>query len=197
MLSTLVFCLVSLLASTSNAYLLKFFTEDYCSDGQVHSLEIKPGDECICAPEWNERVKSVQITHSFPEDSPLAIVAFFNSATCSKSFDEATAQGNAGCLGVGAGRDPFQSIGVIVEEPAVRKPGAKTGPVHGSIYEDQQGKVFRWRQIAEGAWSGVPIEKWDEEMVAGTEKLEFGKDYPFNFTEYYEEHGKPNDKKDL
>lgn len=186
--------LLSFLACSVNAYQVTFYAGWQCRGERLGAIDIQVSDGCVDASRFNPVSQSATI-RSTPGDDPSDLVLFNAGPNCAASPTDA--RGNVGCIAVGAGVNDFTSINVVGGTPRPPPGGAQTSTTnldemvdiqHGDFFE-HDGEIWRWRQIAQNAFTGVLAEEWTDSIVAlSLEPLEFGRDYPFNFTAYYEAH---------
>ncbi|KAK4506366.1 hypothetical protein PRZ48_000096 [Zasmidium cellare] len=176
-----------------DAFSITFYAGVECRGERLGGGEVSIADGCQDGSMYNGIASSVLISPTGDEET--GIVSFYEGQDC--PLENSVAAGNDGCLTVGAGLASFGSYNVIgaVTGPSVRKRTHRSvGPrslkeiKHGDVFEHDN-HIWRWQQIAEGTFRGVLAQEWDSEVrIQGFEPLDFGKDYPFNFTEYYLNH---------
>lgn len=118
---------------------------------------------------------------------PLTALLFYNTPTCNSTSGDIIASTDSSCVAIG-GRfnhnQTFQSFRLV--SPAMSKAGERMGWKannaallrHGLTWEDLEnqgeemhgrisvtgGKVYKYQQLSREAWTGIPIEEWDEDV---------------------------------
>ncbi|CAN9265247.1 hypothetical protein CC77DRAFT_1004091 [Alternaria alternata] len=184
----------TLLAATllplASAYQLTFYAGFDCNGERLETRQADQDGTCYDAEYLGGNTNSVNIIKEVGDD-PNSIVAFYPRDVDCRPGDSISA-GNTGCVNVYQDDQFFGGYNVIsgefkrrdVQEEAPAEPKSALGITHGDFFE-LDGELWRWKQIALDAFSGVKPEDWAGEVrVASFAPLEFSRDYPFNFTEY-------------
>ncbi|RYN73540.1 hypothetical protein AA0120_g12597 [Alternaria tenuissima] len=170
----------------ASAYRLVFYTGFDCNGERLGARQAVQDGTCYDPSPLGSQTSSVLIVAEEGDD-PLSTVVFFpNGVDC--ALGEAISTGNTGCVNVYQG-DSFGGYTVIsgqtkrgeVQEEA---PTSAIGITHGDFFE-MDGELWRWNQIAQDTFSGVKPEDWSgTARIANLAPLEYGRDFPFNFTKY-------------
>jgi hypothetical protein len=189
--------------NTVAAFSLTFYVGDQCRGERLGGFDVSIEDNCVPDDLYSTASSSVTITRQ-DGDQLDHMLYFFEGDTCDiNNPANPVAAGNTGCINVGFGRNDFAAVRVFggggspqqVASRRTRTAGNRrvaprrarsVGELqHGDVFE-QDGKDYRWQQIARGTFTGVPTDKWDTAFrVMNDEPLIFNASYPFNFEEYY------------
>jgi hypothetical protein len=186
--------LAAMLPLTS-AYRVVFYTGFDCNGESLGSRNVALGDSCQDPEQFGFQASSVLIVVE-EGDEQGSIVGFYPDATCKP--EEAISAANTGCINVyqDGGFGGYRVISgemkrrEVEEEASSNAARAESesplGITHGDFFE-MDGELWRWNQIAQDTFSGVKPEDWEDAgvaRIANFAPLEYGDDYPFNFTEY-------------
>ncbi|RYO27312.1 hypothetical protein AA0113_g12324 [Alternaria arborescens] len=170
----------------ASAYRLVFYTGFDCNGERLRARQAVQDGTCYDPSPLGSQTSSVLIVAEDGDD-PLSTVVFFpNDVDC--ALGEAISTGNTGCVNVYQG-DSFGGFTVISGETKRREvqeeaPISAIGITHGDFFE-MDGELWRWNQIAQDTFSGVKPEDWSgTARLANFAPLEYGRDFPFNFTQY-------------
>ncbi|KAI5369310.1 hypothetical protein Slin15195_G001860 [Septoria linicola] len=163
--------------ATAFAYKLQFYGTDDCSGPVIKHMDISVKDGYLQASAYNDVSASVSVADEPSDVLSTDIVTFFAAPDYDSSV--VLAEGNTGCLNVGAAITFFSSIEVIRRDLPHDQP-KRSDIKHGDFFE-HDGTTWRWKQVAHGAFRNVRAEEWDSSVLADDTILEHGENYPFDF----------------
>ncbi|KAH8642482.1 hypothetical protein IG631_05424 [Alternaria alternata] len=162
--------------NTVAAFSLTFYVGDQCRGERLGGFDVSIEDNCVPDDLYSTASSSVTITRQ-DGDQLDHMLYFFEGDTCDiNNPANPVAAGNTGCINVGFGRNDFSAVRVFggggspqqVASRRTRTAGNRrvaprrarsVGELqHGDVFE-QDGKDYRWQQIARGTFTGVPTDK--------------------------------------
>lgn len=183
-----------------NCYKLDFYNSasGSCAGEALGSWGGIPGSGC--RRDYADYAQDVLIIANNDHDQESE-VAFYSSSNCNEADVINVAQG--GCLTVMSKISAYKSFQIVRRgsaqkreslNPEVsartknrksRKGDDETPIGHGVTFEHANA-TWVWHQIADGAWTGIPIEEWDDTVhIASNISLE---DAPRNDTKYFKDY---------
>jgi len=181
--------LLAAILPLSNAYRLTFYAGFDCNGERLESRQAIQDDTCYDPTYLGSLTSSVTIEREDGDDPASLVVFYPDNVECDPS--QAISTANTGCVNVYQDGS-FGGYNVISGQSKRRavqgndpiEPAFTLGITHGDFFE-MDGELWRWKQLSQEAFTGVKPEDWaGEARVASFAPLEYGRDFPFNFTEY-------------
>lgn len=174
--------LLAAILSLASAFQLSFYTGPHCDGDWLDTRQAIKNGTCHDPSHLGKLSNSVEVTREASDDFESMVQFYSGDVNCSP--DNYVSAANTGCISV-SHRGSFGGYDVVaVGGGSKRGSNRRKGIAHGDFFE-YNGEDWRWIQVGKDAFTSCRAEEWDREpRVANFTPLDYGKDSPFNFTEY-------------
>ncbi|PKY06024.1 hypothetical protein P168DRAFT_280879 [Aspergillus campestris IBT 28561] len=173
-----ILCTGGIMATAVNGYKLAFHSS---ASGQCRGQFLgswSGGSDAGCRTDYVGVAQDVVVTNDRDGDHDNTVI-FFSSDDCNDANAIVMSQG--GCMTIDSDVSSYSSFKVLDATTRGNRDntenlgshGADVPPAHHGDAFEYDNAIYRWHQLAQGVWSGVLADEWDDNIhVAGNDVLD-------------------------